>query len=58
MCGFGGWNLLRTFMERVVTALVAMSSHSLIGPIFLNKTVNSAIFAYTAEQLLATTDSI
>jgi len=33
-----------------VTALVAMSIHSLIGPIYV-------IFACTAEQLLATTDS-
>jgi hypothetical protein len=41
-----------------VTALVAMSSHSLIGPIFLNKTINYVIFACTAEQLLATTGSI
>jgi hypothetical protein len=40
-----------------VTAMIAMSSHSLIGPIFLNKTVNYAIFACTAEQLPATTDS-
>jgi hypothetical protein len=42
----------------IVTALVAISSRSLIGPIFLNETVNSVIFAYTAERLLATTDSI
>ena len=38
-----------------VTTLVAMSSHSLIGPVFFNETVNSGVFGYTAERLLATT---